>query len=413
MGVRNLISLICISLLFSPVFGRVIDVGEGMPFLTIQMGVDEAVDGDTLMIHSGLYQESNIVIDKSIIVLGVDFPIIDSKDEKEVLTIVANGVHIEGLHIRNVGNSYTEDRAGIRIQKVRDFVIHNNLLENTFFGIYLEHVKDGIVSNNRVFGEAIQEMSSGNAIHLWKCSNVQVIDNHVKKHRDGIYFEFVEESMVRKNISEDNLRYGLHFMFSNHDDYFENTFIRNGAGVAVMFSKHIKMYRNLFQQNWGNSSYGLLLKEITDATIEQNQFIQNSIAIYVEGSSRIDYSKNEFSSNGWAFKISGGCVDMVISGNNFIGNTFDVSLNSAINNNLFTENYWSSYSGYDLDRNGVGDVPYRPVKLFNYVINQTPEAIVLLRSLFIDILNFSEKVNPTLTPKNVMDQKPLMNQIEL
>ena len=104
---------------------------------------------------------------------------------------------------------------------------------------------------------------------------------------------------------------------------------------------------------------------------------------------------------------------MVISGNNFIGNTFDVSLNSAINNNLFTENYWSSYSGYDLDRNGVGDVPYRPVKLFNYVINQTPEAIVLLRSLFIDILNFSEKVNPTLTPKNVMDQKPLMNQIEL
>jgi nitrous oxidase accessory protein len=413
MVARNLMNLICISLIVTPLFGGVIDVCEGMPYATIMAGLEVVENGDTLRIHPGVYREGNISVDKSIFIQGIDFPIIDGEGENEALTISADSVRVEGLHIRNVGTSYTEDLAGIRMRNSRNFVIHNNLLENTFFGIYLEHVKDGIVSQNRVFGEAINEMSSGNAIHLWKCARIQVIDNHVKKHRDGIYFEFVEESVVRKNVSEDNLRYGLHFMFSNHDDYFENTFIRNGAGVAVMFSKKIQMHHNIFQQNWGNSSYGLLLKEITDATIEHNQFIENSIGIYVEGASRIKYSGNIFSSNGWAFKISGGCVDMVVSGNNFIGNTFDISINSAINNNIFSENYWSSYSGYDLDRDGIGDVPYRPVKLFNYVINQTPEAIVLLRSLFIDILNFSERINPTLTPKNVMDLKPLMHQIEL
>ncbi len=64
-------------------------------------------------------------------------------------------------------------------------------------------------------------------------------------------------------------------------------------------------------------------------------------------------------------------------------------------------------SGYDLDKDGSGDVPYRPVKLFSYVVNRTPETIVLLRSLFVDIINFSEKVS-VFTPADLVDQTPSM-----
>lgn len=180
-----------------------------------------------------------------------------------------------------------------------------------------------------------------------------------------------------------------------------------------MFSRKINMWENRFEYNWGRAAYGLLLKEIYDAEIRDNAFLENTIGIYVEGSTRIQYHHNAFTRNGWAMKMSGGCLDNKVTANNFLYNTFDLSLNSAPNNNDFDGNYWTEYSGYDLGRDGVGDVPYHPVKLFNYVVNRTPEAMVLLRSLFIDLLNFSEKVSPVLTPANVADNAPLMQKLNL
>lgn len=257
------------------------------------------------------------------------------------------------------------------------------------------------------------EYKSGNGIHLWYCKNITIENNTVSKVRDGIYFEFVDDSRVINNRSFNNLRYGLHFMFSNNDLYMHNTFDANGAGVAVMYSKKIEMKYNTFKRNWGAASYGLLLKEINDAEIAHNKFLQNTIGINVEGSNRLNYSYNSFEENGWAVKINGACFNNDFRKNNFLNNTFDVAYSGHLNDNSFSQNYWSAYTGYDLNRNGIGDVPYRPVKLFSYVVNKTPESIVLLRSLFVDIINFSEKVSPVFTPTHLMDTEPLMKKVSL
>ncbi len=98
--------------------------------------------------------------------------------------------------------------------------------------------------------------------------------------------------------------------------------------------------------------------------------------------------------------------------NNFLYNSFDISYNSNINDNVFDGNYWSNYTGYDFNKDGVGDIPYRPVKLFSYIVNRTPETIILLRSLFIDIIDFSEKVSPVFTPDNLLDNNPVTSRIE-
>ena len=240
---------------------------------------------------------------------------------------------------------------------------------------------------------------------------MKVSKNVLTRLRDGIYFEFVKKSTVNDNQSFGNLRYGLHFMFSNENSYFNNIFKNNGAGVAIMFSKFIKMYDNRFEHNWGTASYGLLLKEIYDADIERNVFEQNTIGISVDGSTRINYTNNTFSRNGWAVTIIGACYENVFSKNNFLNNALDLSYNSKINTNKFDNNYWSEYAGYDLDRNGIGDIPYRPVKLFSYIVHNTPETIILLRSMFVDIINFSEKVSPVFTPDNLIDANPLMQVI--
>ena len=401
-----------LGLLVCFVHASTLEVCPTCEFSSVKMALAVATDGDEIQVQKGTYQEGQIIVDKKVHLRGIDWPVLDGNNQTEVLTIVASGVTMEGFVIKNVGTSYLEDRAGIRVKKVKNFTIKHNRLLNTFFGIYLEHASDGLISGNEVIGEAVQESSSGNAIHLWYCKRITVENNLARHHRDGIYFEFVDNSLIKNNVSEDNLRYGLHFMFSNEDDYFNNTFRRNGAGVAVMFSKKINMWENVFEYNWGKASYGMLLKEIYDADIKNNIFRENTIGIYVEGSTRINYLQNDFIRNGWAIKISGGCLDNVISKNNFTSNTFELSLKASTNNNTFDGNYWSDYSGYDLDRNGVGDVPYRPVKLFNYVVNETPEAMVLLRSLFVDIINFSEKVSPVFTPENVIDNKPSMKRFE-
>ncbi|TMU50625.1 nitrous oxide reductase family maturation protein NosD [Flagellimonas algicola] len=392
--------------------GSTLEICSTCPIKSIKEGIDQAQAYDTLLIKKGTYLEFDIIVDKPLTIIGKDYPVVDGEDQGEIFTVTSDNVTIDGLFIINVGTSYTSDYAAIRVVKSKNFLIQNVVLEKLFFGIYLEKSTDGRVFHNKIIGDAVEEFNSGNGIQLWYCQNVSVENNIVQHVRDGIYLEFSDQIVIKNNISTNNVRYGLHFMFSNDDLYQDNTFENNGAGVAVMFSKKIKMYNNTFKKNWGAASFGMLLKEINDSEIIGNTFEENTVGISIEGSNRINYKENDFVNNGWALKVRGACYSNVFSSNNFLYNSFDVSYNSKLNDNSFSGNYWSNYTGYDLDKNGVGDVPYRPVKLFSYIVNRTPETIVLLRSLFMDIIDFSEKVSPVFTPDNLRDNSPLMKKLQ-
>lgn len=385
-----------------------ITVCQNCQVKTLKQAVEMAQPNDTILVEKGTYKVHDLTIDKPLVILGKNRPIIDGERKGEILVAKTSGIIIKGFHFKGVGESFTKDFAAIRLVKSNNFIIEDNSFEDIYYGIFLEKSNDGIVRQNQVVGRAKEEYNSGNAIHLWYCNRVTIENNDVSKSRDGIYFEFVSESTIKGNKSYNNLRYGLHFMFSNNNTYYKNEFRANGAGVAVMFSKFIEMKENIFQKNWGKTSYGLLLKEIYDSKIIGNIFHQNTIGINGEGCTRIDYEENTFSENGWGIRIRGACYTNNFFHNNFENNTFDVSYSNKVHDNKFENNYWSDYTGYDLDKNGIGDVPFRPVKLFSYIANKTPESVVLLRSLFIDIINFSEKVAPSFTPENLIDPSPLM-----
>jgi nitrous oxidase accessory protein len=375
--------------------------------------IDSAAEGDTLILLSGVYREVGIVVDKRLTLVGRGAPVIDGGDKGQIITVTADSVCITGLEIGNVGVSYMEDRAGIKLVEVKGCVIEGNRFTDAFFAIYAENSGYCTIRNNLIKARQQRETASGNGIHLWYCRDILIDGNEVTGHRDGIYFEFVENSTITNNISVGNLRYGLHFMFSHNDLYEDNVFRENGAGVAVMFSDDVSMRRNLFEHNWGPASYGLLLKDIRDSDIRKNRFHRNTIGLYSEGSMRLVVENNEFVENGYAMKIMASSSDNRITANNFIGNTFDVSTNSRQNFNEFDGNYWSRYQGYDLDRDGIGDIPYRPVHLFSLLVEREPAGLILLRSFFIDLIDAAEQVMPLYTPPTLLDPRPAISPIQM
>tara|TARA_R110002049_G_scaffold226027_1_gene398053 strand:- start:2331 stop:3566 length:1236 start_codon:yes stop_codon:yes gene_type:complete len=392
-------------------YAQNIEVCSTCSITSIKKAIVQASAFDTITVKKGNYKEHDIIINKPLTIIGENHPIIDGELKGEIITIISDSVTIDGFFLINVGTSYTEDYAAIRVRRSKNFVIQNIVLEKLFFGIYIEKSSYGKVFHNKIIGDAVQEYNSGNGIQLWYSSHIQIENNYIEHVRDGIYLEFSDDCIIKNNVSTENLRYGLHFMFSNNDIYQNNTFENNGAGVAVMFSKKIKMLNNTFKENWGTASYGMLLKEINDAEIIGNTFKENTIGINIEGSNRIIYKNNNFMNNGWAIKVRGACYTNQFIENNFLYNSFDIAYNSKVNDNVFDGNYWSNYTGYDLDKDGVGDIPYRPVKLFSYIVNRTPETIILLRSMFIDIIDFSEKVSPVFTPDDLLDNHPLTKKI--
>ncbi|MFN3269945.1 MAG: nitrous oxide reductase family maturation protein NosD, partial [Candidatus Kapaibacteriota bacterium] len=68
--------------------------------------------------------------------------------------------------------------------------------------------------------------------------------------------------------------------------------------------------------------------------------------------------------------------------------------------------------GYDLNKDGIGDVPYIPVSLFTIIVQSNNYAVLLFRSFFVDIFEIAEKIFPSIVPKYLVDRKPSMRQFK-
>jgi len=377
---------------------------------SVKEAVTVAGVGDTIVITKGVYHEHEIEIRVPLTIIGKDFPVIDGDNKGQIFTVNSNDVTFTGLQIQNTGYSAVNDIAGIRTQNVSNITVSNNKFLNCCYGVFLAGSQHSIITDNYFKGNPTEQQLAGNGIHSWKSAYCTIRNNEVSGHRDGIYFEFVFLSSISNNRCYDNMRYGLHFMFSDRNLFEDNVFERNGSGVAVMYSKQITMLNNIYRDNWGGSSYGLLLKEINDSYVFYNRFEKNTAAIFMESCNRMVFLHNDFTNNGWAMRIQASCNDNSVLYNNFLGNTFDVATNGSLSLNHYSKNYWDKYDGYDMDRNGIGDVPYRPVSIFSMLSENMPESMIMMQSFSVMLLDKVEKVLPGIIPEGLIDNLPLMKK---
>ena len=377
---------------------------------SIAATIARANAGDRIIVTRGVYTEPTIVVDRPLTISGEPGAVIDGSLATHTLRIDADDVTVRGLVFRNVSPSHVEDRAAIRVGAVHGCRIEDNRIENAFFGIYLAGTTGCRVARNELVGGVRTEDRSGNGIHLWSARDVDVIDNRITGHRDGIYLEFTHETRVSGNTSVRNLRYGMHFMYSDGCRYEHNVFRDNSSGVAVMYTRGVVMADNRFEGNWGSAAYGLLLKEIYDAQLSGNRFVRNTTALVADGATRLVADSNVFEENGWALRLLASTQDASFTGNSFVANTFDVSTNSRQSTTRFRANYWDAYRGYDLNHDGTGDVPFRPVRLFSLLVERNEPTLILLRSAVVSELDVAERVLPSLTPEMLADPTPRMRR---
>ena len=384
-----------------------ITVDPAGPVRTLTAALAQARPGDRILVRAGAYREPEIVVAVRVEIVGEGLPVFHGGPH-HTLVVAADSVLVRGLAFMGVVPSTTDDRAAILLRGVRDCRIEDNQIEAAAYGIYGLRSQTCVIAGNRLRGRA--GPGSGNGIHLWQSARMTVRDNAVAGHRDGIFFEFVRAARVSGNAVTGNQRYGLHFMRSDSCTYTGNTFAGNGAGVAVMYSRWVRMEGNRFEKHQGGSAYGLLLKEISDGEVRNNSFADNTTGLYLEASNRNRIEGNAFHGNGWAVKVLANASDNLFTANRFEGNTFDAGTNSRSASSRFDRNWWDRYRGYDLDGDGLGDVPYRPVRLFSLVAEQHKPALILLRSAFVDLLDNAERLMPLLTPEALADRHPLMRR---
>lgn len=381
---------------------------------TIVGAIEAAPAGSRIRVRDGIYHENNILIQKPLRLVGEaegPKPVVDGGGEGNIFLVTAPNVEISGLEIRGSGYSDIEDLAGIKVSNAAGCRITNNTLKENTFGIFLARSGNCHIEGNYASSRLSRGSPAGNGIHIWNGERIMVLGNRLENNRDGIYFEFVKNSRILDNRSSGNFRYGLHFMFSNDDEYRDNVFSDNGSGVAVMYSQNIQMVNNRFENSLGASSYGILLKDIGGSQVRGNTFRNNTVGAVLDGTTRSGFHGNLFDGNGWAIRVLGNSETNVFTGNDFTGNTFEVATNSRSGENRFERNYWSGYSGIDLDKDGTGDTPYHPVRLSILLMERYGVSVLLMKSFFFSVLDQAESAFPVLTPEAIRDESPLMKPV--
>jgi nitrous oxidase accessory protein len=395
---------------------EVLTVGQNRQFQTIAPAIAAARNGDTVRVESGTFTE-NLVLDKSVILEGLEKPVIRGTGTGSIVTVTADGCVIRGFRFEKSGGDLQAEDAGILL-KSNGNTVEDNELFDVLFGIYLYHSAGNSIRRNKVTGRTELETGErGAGLHLWNSPANVLEDNEISAARDGMYIQSSPNNTIRRNRVS-NLRYGLHFMNSDDNRFEDNVFFDNIAGAAIMYSQRIELRRNAFVHNRGFSSFGILYQDCRQCVAEENLILNNATGVFLEGLKNSVFRRNTIAENDVAIQIFGSSQQNVFEQNNFIDNLSPLQLVGGKSATRWQGengdgNYWSDYDGYDLDGDGFGDVPHRIQNIFEHLEGNFPRLRVYLNSPAAQSLVAAEKSFPILKGSNEFDRKPLMRPVAI
>ena len=371
---------------------------------------------DTVVLSPGTHA-GPLRIDRALTLRGEPGARLSGGGRGTVLEIVASHVVVCDLEVEGSGRRVLTVDSGIHVVRGGGVRIERVRMRDVLYGIYAERSDSLAVTDCDLVGRVrpLDEAGEGNGIHLWTCHDAVLHANQVTRFLDAIYLSFTNRTEVADNRLEENGRYGLHTMYCQRNRLVGNEFTRNAAGIAIMFSNHLVVERNAILRNRGPRTHGILLRDCSDGGFTDNRLVDNTVALFLDGSNRNRFERNLIQDNGWGVNLFASCADNVWTGNDFIHNDYPVALDMRRTRNRFDDgargNYWSEAGTWDLDGDGLGDVPHGPVTAFAFVSKQYPDLAVLAKSPAVAALGVAERVFPSLRPSLAVDRFPLTRPV--
>jgi nitrous oxidase accessory protein len=383
----------------------VLEVGSAGGHPTIAAALEAAQPGDTIRVYAGVYRE-HLVIAKPVVLQGEPGAILDGGGEGVVLHVRAPAA-VTGFVIRGSGANQAEEHAGVLVEDANGVVIENNVLEDVLFGIYVKESDRAVIRGNRIEGKDLPVPLRGDGIRLWYSHGGLIESNTVDRSRDVVIWFSDSTTAVGNRISAS--RYGLHYMYSDHNDFRDNEFVANHVGAFLMYSNDIVFRGNVFADARGVTGRGLGFKDTDSVSAGGNVIVRNAIGVSIDNSPTTTGVVNRFTDNVIAFNDVG--VQLLPSvranefrDNDFLGNVVPVAVTGAGDalKNRWSSNYWSEYAGFDRDDDGRGDSPYVYQRLSDDLLTRHEELRVFNLGTAAAALDALSRALPLLTPTPIV-----------
>ncbi len=394
----------------------------------LQDAIDAAKPGSKLELPAGVYK-GNIVINKPLIIDGKNQKAIIEGDGKgTVISIKSSNVTIENLTIRHSGNEHERVDAGISVKNahgsndslIRNITIKNNRIVDCLFGIDLQMVSNSKIINNYITSKKYSLGLRGDGVRLWYSNDNLLKGNVLYKSRDFVVW-YSHGNLIEKNRGEYG-RYSLHFMYAGKNIVKDNVYKHNSVGIYFMYSKDSEAYGNLIENSMGTTGVGIGLKDSSNFTIKDNTIIYCARGMFLDRSpfqpgTHNYIENNRFLYNSIGVKFHSLSIANIFKYNIIKGNMENVvndSYNTKVLQNIWDENYWDDYEGFDKNGDGIGDNPYIDYQYADKVWILNPNIRFFYGSPVISILNFIAKLAPISEPiKLLVDKHPIMKESKI
>ncbi len=381
-------------------------------YATIQEALEASTNGDTIVVKPGIYS-GPVAVHKSVKLIGVDMPVIDAGGKGTVVKLSAPDILFKGFIVRNGGDLLSQENSGI-VATAKHAQIEENRIENVLFGIYLNRSANSVVRNNILIGKQLDVARRGDLIRVWYSDDVLIEGNKTSIGRDVVLWYSKNIQVVGNDFEW--ARYGLHFMYCQSAVVEKNKLIGNSVGAYMMYSNDLILKENVILNNRGPSGYGIGFKDMTRAHVENNVIASNRVGLFMDGSAEGKISRNLVAYNDIGFEIFPTVHHNQLSANNVMDNTEQVTMDSstAYTNNDWNGNHWSDYRGFDVNKDGIGDLAYKPLKFFERLMDRSHVMKIFFMSPSVHAIDFASAAFPIFSPtEKLTDAQPLMSPLQI
>ena len=375
----------------------------------LSAALEVARPGDVLVLEPGVHR-GPVRIDRTVTLVGEPGAIIDGGGTGSTVTISAPEVVLRDLVIRNSGADLSAQDSGVTVDAEGDgAVIENNRILDNLMGVSLRGPDGAVVRGNLIEGRRYRRVNDrGDDVWIWNSPGSVVENNDIRWGRDGIFVTTSRDNLFRGNRFR-GLRYAVHYMYTNDSRLEGNLSFGNRMGFALMFSTGLEVTGNLAE---GDEQRGILLNYVNSSVITGNMVRGGpEKCVFIYNSNKNRFAGNWFEGCAIGIHFTAGSERNEIYGNAFIDNREQVKYVGTRYLEWSRDgrgNYWSDYLGFDLDRDGIGDQPYRPNDLVDQIFWRYPLAKLLFNSPALHLLRWAQREFPGLHPGGVTDSFPLM-----